>query len=467
MDKRMKEKLQSGALTNGDVRRLIDWQLSLRAEAVDTGLVMECLLFLYPDEPGLTAAQRDTLFGRVCRAAFGPSRVHRAQHRRRYSTRTVMIALLLVLLLAGVAIAASLGIFGRLREIPDTEMSRQRLKHLDETAAAVGHTVLLHAPAEGLSSLRLETDRDQIEAHQYARSFELTVDQVYCDGNKLYYSYVLSEPERSMRLGEGRPTGFDEWDWSWPDEAVAAHPSWSPCMGEEQDAQARAWMADASQPRYIVYDTVALGDGAALDDGTEKGVSLNIFDSAEEWIDGNTKVGFQQVDLPEDYVPGDTIDFLLSVIYGTTVLYQDETGSYETRIHQQENRGFVRASFSAQITGEAEELSAHAAFEDYTAEVQLAISDVDISGRVLIDAPPEWVLAFDDMSMQSDEVYSYTLVADGQRMQNVGGGYGVDRDTGKWVVHIRYDLPQSARSLTLVPSRHGVGKVEAETIVVR
>ena len=467
MDKRMKEKLQSGALTNGDVRRLIDWQLSLRAEAVDTGLVMECLLFLYPDEPGLTAAQRDTLFGRVCRAAFGSSRVHRAQHRRRYSTRTVMIALLLVLLLAGVAIAASLGIFGRLREIPDTEMSRQRLEHLDETAAAVGHTVLLHAPADGLSSLRLETDRDQIEAHQYARSFELTVDQVYCDGNKLYYSYVLSEPERSMRLGEGRPTGFDEWDWSWPDEAVAAHPSWSPCMGEEQDAQARAWMADASQPRYIVYDTVALGDGAALDDGTEKGVSLNIFDSAEEWIDGNTKVGFQQVDLPEDYVPGDTIDFLLSVIYGTTVLYQDETGSYETRIHQKENRGFVRASFSAQITGEAEELSAHAAFEDYTAEVQLAISDVDISGRVLIDAPPEWVLAFDDMSMQSDEVYSYTLVADGQRMQNVGGGYGVDRDTGKWVVHIRYDLPQSARSLTLVPSRHGVGKVEAETIVVR
>ena len=467
MDKRMKEKLQSGALTNGDVRRLIDWQLSLRAEAVDTGLVMECLLFLYPDEPGLTAAQRDTLFGRVCRAAFGPSRVHRAQHRRRYSTRTAMIALLLVLLLAGVAIAASLGIFGRLREIPDTEMSRQRLEHLDETAAAVGHTVLLHAPAEGLSSLRLETDRDQIEAHQYARSFELTVDQVYCDGNKLYYSYVLSEPERSMRLGEGRPTGFDEWDWSWPDEAVAAHPGWSPCMGEEQDAQARAWMADASQPRYIVYDTVALGDGAALDDGTEKGISLNIFDSAEEWIDGNTKVGFQQVDLPEDYVPGDTIDFLLSVIYGTTVLYQDETGSYETRIRQQENRGFVRASFSAQITGEAEELSAHAAFEDYTAEVQLAISDVDISGRVLIDAPPEWVLAFDDMSMQSDEVYSYTLVADGQRMQNVGGGYGVDRDTGKWVVHIRYDLPQSARSLTLVPSRHGVGKVEAETIVVR
>ncbi|MGN0995289.1 MAG: hypothetical protein ACI4PG_00125 [Candidatus Ventricola sp.] len=465
MDRRMKEKLRRGSLTDGDVRRLIDWQLTQRAEAIDSALVLECLLFLYPDEPGLPEDGRGALLDRLWCAIHRPSRVIRARHR--LPRRTVLLAALLALLLAGAAIAATLGLFGYLRDNPSAEMSRQRLEHLDEKAPVVGQTVVLHAPTEGLSSLRLETDYDQLAAHQYTRSFELTVDQAYCDGKKLYYSYTLREPNRLMRLGEGMPTGFDEWDWTWPGEAIAAHPNWSVYMGEAKDAQARAWMADGEKPRYVIYDTVALGDGADLCDGTEKGRSLNIFDSAEEWIDADTRVGFQQVDLPEDYVPGDTIDFLLSVTYGTTVLYQDGTGSYQSCVRQAENRGFVRAAFTAQITGETQTLSARASFADYAAEAQLTISDVDISGRVLIDAPEAWVQAFDSLTMISDEVYDYVLLADGQRMPNVDGGYGIDRDTGKWVVHVRYDLPPTMEHLTLVPIRLQLGETTQEQITLR
>ena len=263
------------------------------------------------------------------------------------------------------------------------------------------------------------------------------------------------------------PTGFDEWDWSWLGEAIAAHPDWSVHMGEVKDAQARDWMADGTKARYVIYDCVALGDGADLCDGTEKGRPLNIYDSADEWIDADTRVGFQQVDLPEDYVPGDTIDFLLSVTYGTTVLYQDETGSYQSSVHQAENRGFVRAQFTAAVTGETQTLNAQASFDAYTAQAQLTISDVDISGQVLIDAPEAWVQAFDSLTMDSDEVYDYVLLADGQRLPNVGGGYGIDRDTGKWVVHVRYDLPPTMESLTLVPIRSKLGETPEEAIVIR
>ena len=100
MDQRMKEKIKSGSLTKADVRKLIDWQLSLRAERIDHGLVDECLLFLYPDAPGLSSAARDTLWGRLAEAMFSPSRARRRSdrmHRRRYSTKMVMIALLLTL----------------------------------------------------------------------------------------------------------------------------------------------------------------------------------------------------------------------------------------------------------------------------------------------------------------------------------------------------------------------------------
>ena len=51
MDNRMKEKIRDGRLTRDDVRRMIDWQLTLESEKIDSHLLGECLLFLYPYAP--------------------------------------------------------------------------------------------------------------------------------------------------------------------------------------------------------------------------------------------------------------------------------------------------------------------------------------------------------------------------------------------------------------------------------
>ena len=115
MDNRMKEKIKNGTLTHKDVRALIDWQLTLREEQIDAPLLAECLMALYPQDYALSPAEKAKLWERIKTAAFGTSRVHkrvRQTHRRRYSTKTLLIALLITLLLAGAAIAATLGLFG-------------------------------------------------------------------------------------------------------------------------------------------------------------------------------------------------------------------------------------------------------------------------------------------------------------------------------------------------------------------
>lgn len=471
MDHGLMERMKNVSLTDADARSLIDWQLTRSAEKIDHKLINECLLYLYPDEPGIAQEGWQALRGRLL-AMIRTRAKRRAQqtHRRRLPAKTAVIAMLLLLLLAGVAIAATLGIFGRFIGAPDYEMSSQRLEHLVEEAQNVGQTVAASAPTAEPGDVPMKTEYDRLLARQYGRQFELTVDQAYCDGNKLYYSYMLCEPNRSMILGEGKPTGFDGWDWEHPGERVEDDPRWMIGMSEEENAKAREWLA-GGEGRYVAYDFFGLGDGADLNDGTEKGVSLMIFDSGVETIDAYTKQGFQQADLPEGYVPGETIDFYLTIIYNTTVIYQDETGYYEATVRQQENRGFMNVPFTAQVTGKPEEFVKTAVFDEYTAEAHLAISDVDISGTVYIDAPQAWIDDFDDWEDQLPDkahyVYDYKLIADGVECPNVGGGYGMGIHDEQWKVYVRYDLPESMESLMLVPSRSGLGETPSECIVIR
>ena len=95
----------------------------------------------------------------------------------------------------------------------------------------------------------------------------------------------------------------------------------------------------------------------------------------------------------------------------------------------------------------------------YSAQATVRVSDVDISGEVVFDAP-EWAEAFEASAdgkheMEMPYINSYTLVADGVELQNRDGAFGVNKD-GKFFVWIRYDLPESMNSLVLVPNGSGI-----------
>ena len=100
------------------------------------------------------------------------------------------LAAVMMLALAGGAIAVGLGLFGRLGEGREETPGYARLVLLDEAAASIGETVSLEGDAK------------------------LTLNQAYCDGDRLYYSYTLSG-ERVV-LGDGADledgTGLTIWD---------------------------------------------------------------------------------------------------------------------------------------------------------------------------------------------------------------------------------------------------------------
>lgn len=144
---------------------------------------------------------------------------------------TLAFAALLMLAMCGGVVAAGLGVFGQLSDGENAAWNGERLIHLDDAAHAVGQTA--------------ETD-----------VFALTIDQAYCDGGKVYFSYTLCAKE------DGR------------------------------------------------IESLSLGDGADLEDGA----GMTIWDRGDELVDGRTIQGYQEVEVPEGTEIGETLAIVLTVI---------------------------------------------------------------------------------------------------------------------------------------------------------
>lgn len=185
---------------------------------------------------------------------------------------------------------------------------------------------------------------------------ELTIDQAYCDERKLYYAYTLIKQNEEDRL--------------------------------------------------------FVGDGAEL----AGGAYMNPVDSWMEDVDSRTTAAYYEVALPENFAPGRTIEFVLTVFAG------DE---------------LVTVPVSAPVTGSVRMLTGEGTADGYPAAATLYISDVDISGSVKIAAP------------QNYEPEGYVLEAGGMEYRNIGGGFGYA--DGVHEVLLRFDLPADLADVKLVP----------------
>lgn len=361
----------------------------------------------------------------------------------------LVCAIMMVAALSGVALAAGLGGFGQFSLNPENDWTVNRLNRLEENAVDVNETTQVNAPEATQPAGTAETDYEKLVAHQADRSFTLTLDQSYCDGYKLYYSYTLTTNAVQTSYGAGKPTGFDEWEMASPDGKFAETTSFP--YDETLQKTIEDWFTDHPDGGYAFIDSFGLGDGCALDDGSEKGTPLNIYDSGLEKVDERTWRGYQEVELPEGAASADNLKLLFSVFYSTGVYYQDETGYYQSSVHQPENRGILRIPLTVPVNAQAETLTATYAGPGYTASALLHISDVSIYGEVVFDAP-EWVKSFNDGDVfNEDAIYNYMLVAPKSgTYSNLDGAYGVNKD-GDYVVKVEFDLPDNTEELSLLP----------------
>lgn len=368
----------------------------------------------------------------------------------------LVCAVILSLALAGAAIAAALGVFGQFGT--NDKQRSERLQNLDAAADNVGVTVSVSSPEAQERPAETQTDYDRLLARQYERSFELTLEQTYCDGNKLYYSYTLKHSVPETEMGEGKPSGFEQWDVENPGQR------YDEVWGHDDptlDESIISWL-DGHESGWYAYDSVGLGDGARLSDGTP----LNIQDGEGQRVDETTIRGYQEVELP-DGLEGDTLDIELSVLYGTSVYYQDGTGVYWAHVAQPENRGILRIPFTVSLNGTTTGLSGEAAFEEYSAKASVLVSDVDISGSVVIDCPEVWKEHITDWVegiSGTEYIISYSLYTpDGQKLSNNNGSFWINEE-GKLEIGVRYDRTESTEGLRLRPEYSESGERESEDI---
>lgn len=387
---------------------------------------------------------RDTLKACLSQADFPIERQRAVLHAvrkdesrmKRTLPAALVCALVLLLALGGAALAAGLGVFGQSAET--NQESANRLMQLDTAASALDTTQTASAPDAPASSPAAQTVHDTMLSNLYARRFQLTLNQAYTDGRKLYYAYTLTtDAPLAQYSGEGMPSGFDSWNIAQPGTYAEHYTAYY-----EED-QLRLTTFFAEHPTgYIGHESMSLGDGADLGD-----VSLNILDSGETRIDERTIQGYQEVELPEGFTPEDEIEIELTILYGATMYAQDADNVYWAHIATPENRGILRLPFTVPLNGETTVLCGALASGDYVAQATLYHSDVDISGDVIFTLPKGSAPA---NPLAQPPIADYALVADGVAYPNLDSAIRVN-DDGQYVLSLRYDLPASGASLLLAP----------------
>lgn len=374
----------------------------------------------------------------------------------------LVCAVVMMVVLCSAALATGLKLFDHFSEIKmdDQPWDAERLLKLNDNAVTIGKTFHLTLP---VFDAKGDTDRDKLAASLGGREFDLTVDDVYCDGRKLYYTYTLAYGENQVFTGEGKPTGIDKWDMEWTGEEWENIASFGHSeFWDEEDA----WFKAQTGPSWFASQSIALGDGLDLADGTE----LRIWDSwLEQDVDEHIWKSYYEVALPEGYEAGESVDIVMTVMYGMTLNYVDDTGVYWARIAPEENRGFLRVPLTVPVTGSAAQLAGESKQSEYSAEAEIFVSDVDVSGVAIVHGPADWKKAYDYDSEEEGGNYirDFLLVADGETMEDFWGPHlGIGGD-GEYKIELRYNLPESTESLALRPVYRDGTIPEDEDIVLK
>lgn len=368
----------------------------------------------------------------------------------------LVCAVVILTLLMGTALAAVLGVFGRMYASPQ---DAQKLAHLDQAAVVMDLTVPLEAPGSETAAPALTTC-DEILLRQQERSFELTLNQTYYDGRKLYCSYTLKTNGAQRWQGEGLPTGVTEWLMEQPGKRYEE--MWASNV-PGRDEQITSWLG-SHESSWIAFESWSLGDGARTADG----VVLDIIGGGSERLDECTLQGWQEMEVPAELAQQETLTIELSVLYGASLYHQDETGVRWAHIAQPENRGILHIPFTVTKNGQTRHLQGEARFAAYAVKAGLTISDVEISGKAILKAPAEWTDLLTgriENAHAGDFILNYLLMADGQMLPNHGGSLNAPMD-GRIEIVLAYDLPKSMHELVLVPEYAKGGAKPEEGILL-
>lgn len=357
---------------------------------------------------------------------------------------TLVLAVMLGLLMTGGAVAAGLGIFGQLAGKDSAGAPAYELNRLEEAAAVYNIQTSPDIPESSEPAAQPQTDYETLLNAFEAQSlpYTLTLNQAYCDSERLSFSYTLEMADMIWYRGEGMPTGMDGAGDFTPGKTYGEM-----CHDDTDgvDAIIASWL-DSHDASWIARAWVGMVDGADLEDGTYmtpiEGESLE--------STATRRTGFYTVKLPAGYEPGDSVTFVLSTRTYVQMIAQNDEGVYlyfdfpiKTQSH----------AFTIPVGGNIVGMHGEARFEHYSATAQVSLSQITVAGQVTLDVPSAWTASFGqngDGEPAEDRILDYQLVAAGQELHNYGSGIGLTED-GKLTISIQCDIPYSGVALYLRP----------------
>lgn len=361
----------------------------------------------------------------ILRAAKGEVKVKRSL------SKGLVLALILVLMMTTVAVAAELGLFGKIGQKENADI---RLPALDAASTPVGK---VFTTPEGVT---------------------VTIDQAYYDGRRVFVSYTVAGPTQTVQLGEGKPEHMINATWDKPGVIFANE---FPQTTEEGRKMA-AWL-DGSAPRWAQETRIYVGDNMDMADGT----NMNIIGGGGDNVyqaDGSY-INWKECEVPADKA-ADEITVCLLMATTQATYYQTEDCLYYL------NDGFPQTNKFAFTIKKAEvlELKGSGKGPEWTAEANLTVTDVDVKGEVVVTCPDDWHSVW--MTWENpdkiDYIQEWVIYMNGEKLQgeNLYGYIGGMGSTGlEFGVCYKLDAP-AASDMKLVPVYAYAGEKLDEAIVL-
>lgn len=366
------------------------------------------------------------------------------QPMKRKATPTLALAILLALLITGGAVAAGLGIFGKMAASDNPGAPAYELNRLEEIATVYDIQASPAVQATVLPSAQPQTDYEALLSALEGQNLpcSLTLNQAYCDGERLYFSYTLEMEDMLWYRGEGFPTGMDgrgefiagkTYSEVWHNDILGV------------DEAITGWL-DSHDASWIARSWVGMVDGADLEDGTY----MTPIEGERGESTPTRLTGFYTVRLPAGYEPGDTLTFVLSTRTYMELIAQNADGVYACFDFPMETQTYA---FTIPVGGSVTWLHGDGRFEQYSASAQVSISRVTVSGKVMLNVPVGWTASFGqngDGDAAGDHILTYQLVAGGQALHNYDGSLAITGD-GALTIGVQCDIPYSGVALYLRP----------------
>ena len=330
---------------------------------------------------------------------------------KKISVSVIVVALLTLTICA--ALAAGLGLFGRLAQ--DERCADGRLSGLEEASDTVSVSLVTE---DGIT---------------------IEIGQGYYEGSRVFISYRLSGNLYAAEMHEGAPENEPKWTTVIENCVCAEH-----FVNDIPTLQQLNAYLDGNGQRWGTSYEAALHDGLYLEDGAY----LQIIGGDNAIQEDGSVIGWKECEIPEDRI-ADTLTFKAVLFRGKHLMFQDGS-TYKDCYERGESTDIF---FTLRHNDRLTFLQGDARTEACQAHAEFAAGRIDTRGSVRLSCPAEWVRIWETWENEenTDLIVEWSVYQNGQPFGS-NGTEGISiADEHTLVFSILFDRADSLENLTLVP----------------